>query len=246
MKKNLDQNKMNDAIKSQLDSKNVEFSEEFSSKIAANIFKLLKQDENKDEDALKIATKVVQLMKLNEKKEEKLVYDDCWNYHDNFLICNPCFLYAKVPYVPAHLKGSNRGAYGYIKKENQTASSMKRSKISHCKIELHTWCSKQLKDETTNKTKTEEANKIAGQKIVANILLCFQRSWGAQDFLALNAKDKVATKNDSRQMFFRLRNVIFEIASDKTREYFKSIKYISVTLDKVTGKSLSEAFILTN
>ena len=33
MKKNLGQNTMNDAIKSQLDSKNVEFSEEFSSKI---------------------------------------------------------------------------------------------------------------------------------------------------------------------------------------------------------------------
>ena len=64
----------------------------------------------------------------------------------------------------------------------------------------------------------------------------------------MNAKDYTcylenpATKNDSEKEFYKLRDVIFDALSEKTIRFFQeNVKQISVTLDKVTGKSLSEA-----
>ena len=80
----------------------------------------------------------------------------------------------------------------------------------------------------------------------------------SEDFLALNEKDflaeldlgneivNCATKKDSRSQYFQLRNEVFEILDKKTQKFFEKIQNIAVTLDKVTGKSFSEALILAS
>ena len=54
------------------------------------------------------------------------------------------------------------------------------------------------------------------------------------------------TKNDSHSEFFKLRNVIFDIVSDKTKKFFaEKVRDIAVTLDKVTVNSTSYTVIMT-
>jgi hypothetical protein len=64
--------------------------------------------------------------------------------------------------------------------------------------------------------------------------------------LALNEKDflaekdignkifNIATKNDSRAQYFKMRGEVFELLSKKTKQFFEKIEDIAVTLDKVT------------
>ena len=94
---------------------------------------------------------------------------------------------------------------------------------------------------------------MAAKKIVRNALICFKRSWGAEDFVALNAKDFLAerdtgsynnaTQNDSRSEFFRLRPIIYDIVTQKTKLFFADVENISVTLDKVTCQRVSYTVI---
>ena len=80
-----------------------------------------------------------------------------------------------------------------------------------------------------------------------------QNSLSARNFVGFNTKDYTcylenpATKNDSEKEFYKLRDIIFEALSEKTIRFFQeNVKQISVTLDKVTGKSFSEALILAS
>ena len=74
-------------------------------------------------------------------------------------------------------------------------------------------------------------------------------SYNLKDYLA--EKDlgtefyNVATKGDSKSEFFRLRTVIFDILSQKTKHFFQDISDISVTLDKVTVQRKSFTVIMT-
>ena len=99
----------------------------------------------------------------------------------------------------------------------------------------------------------EQSNVEAGKKVIKNALYCLQNSLSARNFVGLNAKDYTcylenpATKNDSEKEFYKLRDIIFEALSEKTIRFFQeNVKQISVTLDKVTGKSFSEALILAS
>ena len=126
---------------------------------------------------------------------------------------------------------------------------MKKDQAIHCNYALHMWCVEKFKNESLKQADEKEKNRLAGKKVVRNALFCFLRSYGAEDFLALNEKDSdlpdIATKNDSRNMFFKLRNVVFDILSEKTIDFFNDIKYISVSLDKVTVKRTSFTVITT-
>ena len=82
-------------------------------------------------------------------------------------------------------------------------------------------------------------------------MLCFSKGWSSEDFLSLNNKDNLtngletATKNDSRAEFFGIRTSAFEIVTQKVKDMFKSIKCLTVTLDKVTVNRTSYTVIMT-
>lgn len=147
-----------------------------------------------------------------------------------------------------------RGNFGYVTKIGQP-QLIKNSKTAHCENPLHEWCANKSPQEAEEKQSVDKKNKLAAKKVIRNALLCFLRSWGAQDFVALNAKDFLAendseyfnhaTKGDSASEFFRLREVIFHIVSTKTKDFFREIEDVAVTLDKVTVHKQSFTVICT-
>ena len=96
-----------------------------------------------------------------------------------------------------------------------------RSKNQHCSIALHGWCVDEYEKETKEKLSFDEQNFRAGQMVIERAIFCFQRSLGAQDFVAMNALNQHtkiennATRNDSGASFFKIRNVAFEVLSEK-------------------------------
>ena len=191
-----------------------------------------------------VAKKVVKFLEdQKNKKDEK--FQDFWKEYDNYYVCIPCTLNYKRQDVPAEYVSSRKKGFGIIHKETKDSKQQKswhvtRSKNYHCEIPLHDWCVEKYLQEKDEKQDHDKANKLAGDLVISNAILCLQRSFGAEDFVAMNAKDNfcnknikyVATKNDSRAEFFKLRNVIFDIVSDKTKKFFEDIRDISVTLDK--------------
>ena len=162
-------------------------------------------------------------------------------------------MYHKKENVPAGLRSSIKGLYGVIKRDAKlTKHHLTRSKKAHCNLALHNFCVSQYEKQVEEKLDYEKRNENAGKIVISNALLCFERSFGARDFVALNAKEHLlhpetaATKNDSESEFFRLRNVAFDILSERTRKFFQEmVKSIAVTLDKVTIHRTSFTVLMT-
>ena len=202
----------------------------------------LTSKEYKKEISIQIAAQVVQL--LNKKQQEPssaFNKDEYWQKYDDYYICNPCALHHKRRDFPAEHKKSIKCNYGMIKNSSKlTKGHLKRSKNDHCVLESHKWCVKEYEKKKETKLTYEEANAAAGKIVISNALFCFKRSLSSKDFVAMNAKEQIchpetaATKNDSAAEFFKLRNVVFDVLSEKTVNFFQKIKSIAVTLDKVT------------
>ena len=146
--------------------------------------------------------------------------------------------------VPAKLRKGRRGNFGYVGKTGKTSKIIANKNI-HLQKPLHKWCVRKYQKEIENKTAIDRRNELAGKKIIRNALFCFMQSLGSAAFVALNMKDFLsekgfgsdqyhyATKNDYKSEFFRLRNVVFEVFTDKMQKFFaKNVNDIAVTLDK--------------
>ena len=74
---------------------------------------------------------------------------------------------------------------------------------------------------------------------------------GSELFVGLMDKDNLTegidapTKNDSKKTFFDLRDIISEEVNKRIKAMFKEVRYIIVTLDKVTVGHVSYMVILT-
>ena len=211
-----------------------------------------------EELACKIASKVVQLQASNEQKQKELDNSESfWIESEEYWICNPCLFHSKSANIPHQLIVNKRGNFGYVGKIGQKPSHIALSKLRHTEKPLHLWCIQEYQREVERKNIDDRRNDLAGRKIVRNALFCFTRSLGSGDFETLNLKDflaekdlgskmyNIATRNDSRAEFFRLRNVIFELLTEKTKNFFKEVKDIAVTLDKVTVQRTSFTVIMT-
>ena len=190
-----------------------------------------------------------------QRKEKQLIESlDIWIDSDDYWICNPCLFHSSSKNVPKQLLVGKKGNFGFVKSFGQKCL-IDASKRRHCESVLHEWCLKEFQREAELKTANDQKNELAAKKVVRNVLICFKRSWGSEDFIALNAKDFLAerdqgswnnaTKNDSSAEFFRLRSILFDIVTAKTIRFFADIEDISVTLDKVTVHNISYTVILS-
>ena len=185
-------------------------------------------------------------LKEAEKSQKKIELDeskDYWVEDEHFWICNACFFHSKCKSMPGPLLAHKKGNFGYVSKK-QKPSHIKTGKKEHCDNKLHEWCVDEFEKKEEKKIADKIKNEIVGKKIVRNALLCFKRSLGSEDFLALNEKDflaekdignkifNIATKNDSRAQYFKMRGEVFELLSKKTKQFFEKIEDIAVTLDK--------------
>ena len=185
------------------------------------------------------------------KSENSKFNDECWEEFDDYYICTPCALNHKRKDVPLEYKPSIKSGYGMIKKP-QKKFHITSSKNEHNQLELHGWCVGKYKTEKNEKLTYDQSNAEAGKKIIKNAVYCFQNSLGARNFLGLNALnyschfENTATKNDSEKEFFRLRNVVFDLLTEKTHKFFQeNVNQISVSLDKVTVQRRSYTVVVT-
>ena len=197
-----------------------------------------------------ISAKTIQ---MQEERQKSMIpeNEEIWLTTDKIIVCQPCLAHMESEDIPKELKLSKKGNFGYIKKKQGqfTITAVKKTHIRH---PLHVWCVTKQEKVKNSKAKIEAANVRSGEKVIRNALFCFKRGLGAADFVALNEKDvgsdiqNTATKNDSKAEYFKLRNTIFELVSEKTRIFFKNdIKFITVTLHKVTVQRTSYTVFLT-
>ena len=187
------------------------------------------------------------------KSENSKFNDECWEEFDDYYICTPCALNHKRKDVPLEYKPSIKAGYSMIKKHsNKKKFHITSSKNEHNQLELHGWCVGKYKTEKNEKLTYDQSNAEAGKKIIKNAVYCFQNSLGARNFLGLNALNYschfeiTATKNDSEKEFFRLRNVVFDLLTEKTHKFFQeNVNQISVSLDKVTVQRRSYTVVVT-
>lgn len=200
--------------------------------------------------SMNIASKVKTL--VEEKEKADISTFQYWISTDKFEICEPCLRYSDHVDVPAHLKPKHKGQFGYILK-NQAQKNINSSKRFHLNNELHVWCCVRKEKDEKEKVDNEIRSKKAGMMVIRNAVFCLKKGLSSQEFVELNVKDnltedlkeKTATKNDSRAEFFGLRTAIHDKLTSKIKNMMKNVKFITVTLDKVTIQRKSFMVIVT-
>ena len=221
-----------------------------------------------DEEISYLAEQLVKKMKLNEEREEEEEMirgeqRDLWMESELHLQCKPCALYARGGDVPQKLKMAIRGNFGIMDKF-QAQWRLKESKDRHLVLSLHQWCFQKYIKKRDQRISEEDASRIAGRQVCYNTLWCLTRYGSAYDFLSLNDKyhvfasfaggttevGHVAVKNNSTEMFFILRQVVYDILKKDVQDLFRDeqadtkIRDMALTLDKMTIQHVSYTVIL--
>lgn len=219
-------------IKHEIQEENSEILEGLADKISEMVVKHIKAAQKKD------------------KSEQNLPIGN-WHKGEEYMCCIDCVKYSDSPEIPAGLKKFKRGNFGMVKLD-QEQRNLKHAMDTHLQSELHTWCFNKSIQVTKQSTKQQVENEQVTEMIVRNAVFCFKNSMGAQDFIKLNDKDNLtttiktnATKNDSRQEFFTLRNITYEKTAERVKTLFQEVDAFSVTLDKVTVSRVSFTVILS-
>lgn len=121
---------------------------------------------------------------------------------------------------------------------------------------LHIWCVNQHRETKTREATLNKENEKAGKEIIWNLLHCLKRSGSSEDFVSLNDLNHLvggedycgAVKNNSRAIFFELRELVFETVTVDMQDMFRDeskIQNIAVSLDKVTVFSKSYTVLIT-
>ena len=185
-----------------------------------------------------IAEKVKEKSAEDDAVEKLNTLEDYWYGGENFMSCQPCVKYKNNENVPAAIKSDKKGNFGFVTKD-QLKRKMMRSILKHEKSDLHKWCVLEAEKELKEKMDERERNVKIGEKIVRNVIFCVKKGMSPRDFIGLNEKDglaelDIATKNDSRKEFKRIRGYVKDEIDNKIKEIIKSCDKISITLDKVT------------
>ena len=109
----------------------------------------------------------------------------------------------------------------------------------HTKTDIHYWCVEQDRIADLNE-KIKQENEVKGSEIiVTSAVQCLKELDGSLKFVRTNNLLEILnkdspTKNDGRQMFFTIRELLFEKICTTIKQKFQSIQSACFTLDKVT------------
>lgn len=221
--------------------------------------KLKLSDDEIDELAEKL------MRKMDEKREQQEARSkpkaECWEEGSDFFVCKVCSNHSARSEVPSELsksrkyKGNNfgviakRGNDGELRTGRDLRGVMKR----HTDLNLHKWCCRKEDMEKRETKNFDETNTEVGKNLIRAFLKNARRGLGSADLqsdidlLHLTPGVPKSNKNDSRSIFFELRDDCFEVVTDKIQGLFQSgnITECSVTLDKVTVQHKSFTVVLT-
>ena len=247
-------------MEDEVDQNNDDMEEETETvnSIKEEIIKLFSNKEefvNEGESLSKIiAKRTVEL--INQKEETKKRVKDAeesWEEQgDGTIVCKSCRAQALNKNCPSYLRGVPKGTIGIF---NYTrARNTRKSMVEHLSHPYHLWAVDQEKKAQLEREDKKEKNRKAGEMIVTNAIHCFKDASSTSfDFVRLNNKDRLneiigeafAFKNDGRQNYFLLRDVVFLKLSECVKNMIRKTEVISVTLDKVTVSSTSYVVVLT-
>ena len=171
------------------------------------------------------------------------------------LYCVPCFKYASSPLLPSHLKAGMRGNHGFFNKPNdpryKTNKERKKRMLDHTRSDIHAWCVNREKDSSAQLEAENKVNDRCAEIIVTSALNSILELDGSEKFTRLNnllemlVPSDYPTKNDGRQVYFPIREIVFEKLTEIVRKNFKSVKSACFTLDKVTVRRTPFTVIMT-
>ena len=188
------------------------------------------------------------------KNADNIESSEIWHETETEKICIACVKFCNSSSVPQSLKKFNKGKLGFLLKpdgEKPATDKDRQNRIrDHLMSPLHLWCTDHARIQAESAKEFKDQNNEAGEKVVTNALYCFKTSGSAQDFVRLNDKDqltnsKFATKNDGKEIFFELRDIVFEKLGNLIKEKFKKIKNASFSLDKVTVSGVPYTVLVT-
>ena len=192
----------------------------------------------------------IKLKKLQEKERDSETTESYWIRGEDFVSCSYCIKYSGIDQVPAALRKFKKGNFGRILLNNEQFH-IKRSQKVHESNDLHKWCMMKGKILEEEAFKEDKKNEKAAENTVRNVLFALMNGGGSELFVGLMDKDNLTdgidapTKNDSKKTFFDLRDIISEEVNKRVKAMFKEVRYITVTLDKVTVGHVSYMVILT-
>ena len=180
--------------------------------------------------------------------------DSYFKENDDGIYCEPCVSHSMSPHTPLNLRKFSKGGYGHFLKPDtdnaQTNYKRKKNRADHVKNPLHIWCVQRAKEEKEDEELETIKNRVASEIIIKNVLCSLSSSGGAEEYMRecnkdqTNLADKYPTKNDGKQMYFELRDLIVDKTNKDIQESFKKVKSASFTLDKVTVSHIPYTFPL--
>ena len=189
-----------------------------------------------DEFAKKIAEETYRKFREEEqiKANEKFKFEETWMEGDTMYQCRPCLKFTHDADVPQKFVKSRKANFGTIEKETKDGEKKKRWHIvesmkKHSTNDLHIWCC--IKEEKVKEEKFnfDKLNKEAGMITIRNVVKALKHGHSSVDFqadnnlfhLAAKGKDlSVATKNNSRDAFFKIRDIVYEVVTEKQKKWF--------------------------
>ena len=159
--------------------------------------------------------------------------------------------------MPHHLQRMRKINLGIIGKQGKdgkprTRTELTKSAKKHAANNLHLWCMQKAQQEKQELKTYKEKNREVANNVVRAALKNLKRGLGAADFMAdmdyIHSTPGIPSsqKNDSKGVFFQIRDDAFEIISGDIHRFVKEhVTELSVTLDKVTVCHISYIVLLT-
>ena len=214
-----------------------------------------------DADAEKIADLVVKKLEAKRIQREARIEAESkkigehWVTSDVMLVCRPCLKYSKSPEMPAKFKSGTKGTSGTIMRKNKKGKKRLQYDLNamcsrHDKKGIHLWCVEKEKRVEEEKKSYDEKNEEAGLSVIRTAIKTLKRGGGSVDFMAdldllsLTPGVVYAVKNNSNAAFFDIRDSTYEVVCEKIKDFFKDVRHISVSLDKVTVNHVSYTVVI--
>ena len=189
---------------------------------------------------------------IKERKEIKI--DEYFEAIDlDYVACKVCTKFCKE--APLKVRSHLRGNYGIFLKHTTSDSALNKERRKrlheHVRGELHTWCESRNCQAIIEEQILKDKNIRAAQIIVSSAVQSLLELDGSLHFVRLNnmletlLASQYPTKNDGREHFFSIRDIVFNKFSETLKDKLKSVENACFTLDKVTVRRQPFTVLMT-
>ena len=216
-------------------------SQDFIKKVSEGV-QLAFQDQEGNSLAKLIAIQLKKEIDNQKRREEKFAQkSEIFEQTELAFRCRACLKYRNSPDRPKNIRKFYKGDFGVIKKEGPDWR-IDHFLDGHLSSPLHVWCSNHLKRIESSRAEEETKEKEASEAVVRNALFTMKNCRSSCDFTRLQSlssqnprlKPYTATKNDSRAIFFEIREMAYEKLRKIIFQIFEDVLTINVSLDKIT------------